>query len=58
MPLEFVLLLRPSLTVILHYCNMEIPQTWVQSVYQCMGLSRILGTTGCHYIPHGMYEEC
>ncbi len=51
-------LLKSNPTLMPHFATMEMPRSWVQSIYRRMGLCRRLGTTGQPPVPRGMYEEC
>ena len=38
--------------------SIELPHSWIQSIYKCMGLVRRMATTLCPPVPKGLYDKC
>ena len=38
--------------------SIELPRSWVQSIYRCMGLVRKMANTLRPPVPKGLYDEC
>ena len=38
--------------------SIELPRSWVQSIYRRMGLVRRMATTSRPPVPKGLYDEC
>ena len=38
--------------------NIDLPRSWVQSVYRRMGMKRRMATTSRPPVPQGLYDEC
>ena len=47
-------LIKSNPSLMQHFCRLELPRSWVQSVYRRMGLRRRLGITGRPPVPRGI----
>ena len=41
-----------------HLVKFDMPRSWVQSIYRCMGYTKRMGTTTRPPVPQGLYDEC
>ena len=41
-----------------HLLKVELPRSWVQSIYRRMGLTKRMGTTARPPVPKGLFDEC
>lgn len=50
-------LIKSNSSLLQQFARFEMPKTWVQSIYRCMGFTRWIGTTSRPPVPYMMNVE-